>query len=594
MEAFLTTDGVFWRKSIYTRILVTFIIILVPLYLLAYQVFNAASKTVVREITGSMTAQAVFYLDGLEKDMLRIQELAYGLINDTGLNRLAAIPESMNDIERTEAIWSLQDRLEAIRSSSRYIREVNVHIPALERSIQAVGKIDTLDLERYKHLMAAYTPTVPINEVDGEPAMLVASAFRAYGDEGDPLFLIEVRLSPDAFREALSQFRQNGETGAFLYSRRHASFLASIGTDGGIVQEILDDSITGIRGGFRSRNAVALAVFANSPVLGMTLGIHMPDRVAFTPIRQYSVWFVLFSFAALIVILLFTLSLNQWIRKPFQVLIHSFRQVEAGNLDVAVRHHHDDEYGLLYGRFNDMVEKIRTLIDQVYKVRILAQRAELKQLQSQINPHFLYNSFFILHRRIKSGDLDNAARFSQQLGQYFRFITKNDSDEIPLSRECEHALVYVGIQQTRYGSRISVDADPLPERQSGLSEPFLSKQPILETAYEHGLRDQEADGQILIRFLETETGCLCIRIEDNGNGADEETIREIRRSLDEEGGIQEHTGLVNIHRRLRLKFGTRSGVEVGRSPLGGIRVDLKLAVTPQQEEMSDDETVAGR
>ena len=120
-----------------------------------------------------------------------------------------------------------------------------------------------------------------------------------------------------------------------------------------------------------------------------------------------------------------------------------------------IRHEGQDEFGQLYDGFNRMKERIGKLIDEVYVQTSLAQRAQLKQLQAQINPHFLYNSFFILSRRIKRGDYDNAVEIAEHLGDYFRFLTRNESDYIPLRREVEHAQSYAAVQAARFVDRIT-------------------------------------------------------------------------------------------------------------------------------------------
>ena len=117
----------------------------------------------------------------------------------------------------------------------------------------------------------------------------------------------------------------------------------------------------------------------------------------------------------------------------------------------------------MYGRFNQMVVNLRSLIDQAYKQKIMTQRAELKQLQSQINPHFLYNSFFILNTMAHTGDLEGIETFTTQLGGYFQFVTRNASDEVALHQEIHHARLYTEIQSCDFPSRIKVDFEPLPE-----------------------------------------------------------------------------------------------------------------------------------
>ena len=96
--------------------------------------------------------------------------------------------------------------------------------------------------------------------------------------------------------------------------------------------------------------------------------------------------------------------------------------------DIHIDHNQRDEFGYLYDRLNQLTQRLQNLIEQDYKRQMMIQRAELKQLQSQINPHFLYNSFFILHSMAKVGDLERIEEFTLMIGEYFRFITRNGED----------------------------------------------------------------------------------------------------------------------------------------------------------------------
>ena len=115
-EAKIASSGVSWNNSIFMRISVTFIAILLPLYILGIFIYNAAQQSVRTEISSSMISQISFYMDNLDKEMQRVRSLEYDMINDTNLNRLSSIPASMNNIEKVQAMLNLQNRMEAIKS----------------------------------------------------------------------------------------------------------------------------------------------------------------------------------------------------------------------------------------------------------------------------------------------------------------------------------------------------------------------------------------------------------------------------------------------------------------------------------------------
>ncbi|MFC0212936.1 sensor histidine kinase, partial [Paenibacillus chartarius] len=267
-----------------------------------------------------------------------------------------------------------------------------------------------------------------------------------------------------------------------------------------------------------------------------------------------------------------------FIHKPLLTLVKSFRRMEGGDLDFAVEHESKDEFGYLYGRFNQMVANLRSLIDQVYRHKIMTQRAELKQLQSQINPHFLYNSFFILNTMAKTGDVERIEEFTTMLGEYFRFVTRNASDEVSLKQEIHHARMYTEIQELRFARRIRVQFDSLPQEMEQIAVPRLIVQPIIENAFEHSLEKMKRNGWIVIRFESEETE-IRIVVEDNGASLTDETLQSIAYTLDSGDDHTETTALVNIHRRMKITFGEDYGLRVSRSELGGLKVILSFPFT---------------
>lgn len=116
------------------RLILSFICILLPLYILSMIIYNWGVRTLEDEISKSMISQVSQYYSGLEEEFKRIQTLQYDVLSDDNLNALGAIPESMNDIEKMQSILRLQQRLNAIRNSSAYIVDVYAHIPAIQKT----------------------------------------------------------------------------------------------------------------------------------------------------------------------------------------------------------------------------------------------------------------------------------------------------------------------------------------------------------------------------------------------------------------------------------------------------------------------------
>lgn len=568
------------RNSIFSRLVVTFLIIMIPIYILGIYIYYWGVYTVKSEIYKSTTAQVSFYLEGLEKEIERIKILQYDCLNDEYLNKLAIRWEIMDLYDRTESMRQLQLRLVTIKNSSIYIKNVSVHILPIKRTISSNNGVDDIDAEKYLNIRVP--PGIKGAQIISFKEGLYLSTLQQNKlSAARPLYLIEVELNKDAFRQALAQFNNYNDSGSFLISLANNSMISNQSDTGADLsaREIINNLDKGNTDGmefFKISDKGYYIAHAKSDYLNMVLLKYIPEEFILKPIQNFYIWVWVFSIAAVFLILIYSLSTYKFMHKPLLELVKSFRRVESGDLNISMNHDSNNEFGYLYKRFNDMVRNLNMLIDQVYNQRILMQRAELKQLQSQINPHFLYNSFFMINTMARIGD-ENLIPFSKKLGEYFRFVTRSSSDYIPLADEINHARVYTGIQQMRFSKRLEVKFAECPEGYKHLNVPRLIIQPIIENAFEHGIEKKKSNGIISINFEVTDNE-LNIIIEDNGNEMTDTRIAELRNALEHNEEETEITGIINIHRRIRLIYGGGSGLDFSRSELGGLKVVLKIKI----------------
>ena len=259
------------------------------------------------------------------------------------------------------------------------------------------------------------------------------------------------------------------------------------------------------------------------------------------------------------------------------LLVNGFAQVEKGTLDIELKYKIDDEFGYLYKRFNSMCRRLAALIEQIYEQKIRAQNAELKQLQYQINPHFLYNSLFILYRMAKMNEIEGILKLSQHLGGYYQFVTKSASDEVTLGAEIKHAMDYIQIQSIRYANRIKVEFPDVPEEMQSLIITRLILQPLIENSYNHGLSNKLSGGILKVNIVRDEE-VLKIIVEDNGETMNEETLDKMKTALASVDHIEEDGGLLNIHRRLIIRYGPESGLFLSIGAMGGLCVEMRITL----------------
>ncbi|MBA2939661.1 histidine kinase [Paenibacillus sp. CGMCC 1.16610] len=552
---------------------------MLPILLFGVYLYNWIVQTASEDISKTAVSQLTFYINDLEKEIERMKLLQFGVIDDEDLNELTLTWDTMDVFKRTEKINSLRKRLYAIQNSSPYIKNVSAHIYPISKTISSANGPSEFNTERYNGLRSTLSSrNNQIIEWNG--GLFLSAAKQGVTNGNQPLFIIEIELDQERLQEALGQFNTYPGSGT-LMTKENTSVILTSGSLEHLWQD-MPETIAQIKqnpvhgtGTFTISGSRYYTAIASSDYLNMSIYRFIPEQIIKKPLDKFYLWAWLFIFVAIVIIAIYAFSTYKFIHKPLLTLVKSFRRMENGDLDVNIQHESKDELGYLYGRFNQMVTNLGSLIDQVYKQKIMTQRAELKQLQSQINPHFLYNSFFILRTMARIGDVERIGQFVTQLGEYFQFVTRNASDEVLLKQEIHHARMYTEIQELRFSRRIRVQFDALPREIEQVLVPRLIVQPIIENAFEHSLEQMKRSGNIIIRFELAESEIRII-VEDNGDSLTDETLERISDTLDNGDEHAETTGLVNIHRRVKMTFGEAYGLRISRSELGGLKVIISI------------------
>ena len=573
---------IMFPASIFVQLIILFLVVVIPLYGLGTQVYGWANDVVKRGITETAQSQVDFYIDNLDRDISRMKALQYDLIFDADLNQLAAIPESLSEIERIMALLRLQKRLLTIRHSNELIEDVFVYIPSINRTIQS-GDIRELQASEMNKTLVQWLNVGPKLVFYQQKAALVTQKLNRLGE---PTFVIAVMLSEDKLRQQLMRFEHSRDSGLLLTDSGGSMYLTTADDGSTLAKSLSEFQLRGADQAdanaieYEMNGSDYIFMQARSDKLGINLHKFILQEDIFIELKRYRLWFVLFTMLAAVLILLFSFMTYKLIMRPLSKLIRAFRVLEEGDLDIQISHHRrNDEFNFLYARFNLMVNRLKQMMEQVYVQKILVQRSELKHLQSQITPHFLYNSFFILSNMVESEDHENAKLFSRQLGEYLRFVTRNSSSEVVLAEEVRHARTYAELQARRFRKRIKLNFEQLPHEWGSLFVPRLIIQPIIENVFEHGLSHKTENGHISVTFrqMENERKCaLVVAIEDNGDDMTEDLLHELQGQLNHDQDETEVTGLINVHHRLRLKFGEPFGLELAIGQSGGLQVNIKF------------------
>lgn len=579
--------------SVRVRSIIIFLICLLPIYAIGTGIFFWSKSTLERQYKEMQANRITFLADNLKTDIERLLELQYSFFSDNSLNRLTDTLSIMGNYDRDMCILDIENRLSTIQSSSRYVENLSVLIPSINQVISS-SKISTLAPEQRDLLGQISTDVATLSFISNNTVYLYTSAYTGYNlsEPSMPKYALITALSNRELSSSLNALLQTqeeficvGNDFSFIISsldsvraRSYTNFISSYNLLDNPTSQILllDDIFYYVR-------------TTSIDPLGLTYISLVPEKILYKPMERFLQLFLLFSLSVVVVIFFFARYISHSIHKPLICLLDSFREVKKGNLKTSIQHDGNNEFSYIYDEFNSMTQQLEYLTSQVYKHQLLAQRAEFRQLQAQINPHFLFNSFFILRRRIRDGNIEQSMEMANALGEYFQFITRTASDRVPLSEEVRHARIYTQIQSARFGNRIKIDFQAMPPVYGSLMVERLILQPIIENAFEHGLEALAGRGLLRISFHESR-GILSIRVEDNGTTLTAERLNALQKLLntssDELNDNEiEVTGLLNIHRRIRYRMGQKCGVFLGRSELNGLLTELRLTVAlPTRKE----------
>ncbi len=570
-----------WWESIFPKLVAAFMIIIVPI-IAAGVWLNMESEKIVRDQAFSLTwEQMEGNLDKFDSQVNTILNLQrYFCNNNSDMRTLANLPEAFSIVERAKAIQRINEQFTQIKLVSSFVADVRVHLRQIEKTISSYNINGSMDYEEYNYILGHPESMDKVNIYDDKLIMVSTSVdnLNYARVEQDASFFLVAELSQSEIMDYMTQgdYLENSST---ILLNDDLSYYNFRGEDEALAlriarivleQEAFGQQILKLDG------VDYLVLHQVSPTTGLSLIKFLSFEDNFPVFSMFKNWVIVFIILVIIVIVLFSINIYNMVQKPVNILVEALRSVEKSDFSVHLSYDKKDEFQYLYHRFNRMVVKTKDLIEQVYEQEILTQRAELKQLQSQINPHFLYNSLFIISVMARQGDMDFVESFAQQLGQYFQFIVKNNKDMLTLQEEMAYAGLYADIQQTRFSNRLQVDIEETPSDFKDKMVPKLIIQPLIENAIAYGLEKRRQGGILKIRYEIRAEDALDIIVEDNGENITDAVVGALRERLTQRTEDITMSGIFNIHRRLKIFFGEDSGLRFEKRPEGGLKVTVAI------------------
>jgi two-component system sensor histidine kinase YesM len=278
------------------------------------------------------------------------------------------------------------------------------------------------------------------------------------------------------------------------------------------------------------------------------------------------------TFINLLIVFAFFFPLSMFISaritRPIKALSNLMLGTIKKNFITRAQFQGNDEIGRLSQAYNIMIDEIDHLIRNEYALRLMNKENELKMLQSQINPHFLYNTLDTMNWAARMNGIDEVGELAESLAKLMRAAIRNDGQQYKVKDELDYIMSYFKIQKYRYEDRIEMIMDVDPEILHGYI-PKLIIQPLMENAIVHNMESNVQLTTIILIIRREDAESISVRIEDDGVGIPEDRLSEIRKALTDGIEIEgDSHGLLNVHRRLILNYGNHGGLNINRLKRG--------------------------
>ncbi|MGF9713612.1 cache domain-containing sensor histidine kinase [Paenibacillus naphthalenovorans] len=321
----------------------------------------------------------------------------------------------------------------------------------------------------------------------------------------------------------------------------------------------------------------------DSPYHDWILVKRIPNELLNSNARQITEINMMILIAFMIVVIGATLVISIRFTTPIKRLIGTIGKIQTGNMHADIDVKGNDEFAILAGRFRSMMERINNLIMREYQLEIANKTNQLKALQAQINPHFLYNSLQSIGTLALQHNAPQVYSLISSLAKLMRYSMNSDT-VVPFASELSHVKAYLELQMQRFEHKLTVNYEA-DESIMHIPVPKMILQPLVENYFKHGFDQRSVSETLTIAARLGDDGRMEIRVQDEGTGMTEDTLQKLRRRLEARPRHQqeeESIGLINVMSRLRLYYEDEAEMIIDHNKPSGVTVTLRIPTLPKE------------
>ncbi|MEW9701063.1 sensor histidine kinase [Paenibacillus sp. SI8] len=579
-----------YKLNIFSKILVLLVLLLTPIVVL-YSFSNRITNNVVQDqIQSSNLNQLSFFLHQLDTNVERLAMAPVILGSDPYIREFIDKSGSP-DYDMLKEQSRIIEKLSLQSVSNGWVNELSIAIPKEKKVLSSsifVNGTDVWPWTSAVHRTWSYEGE-SLTKNGASFVREISEPVRAeYVNQARVLY--QVRFSVQNIIQLLDVYKQDKRSDPFLFHPQAGSIVnsTSLGTITGAIRDNLAGQSLPASGQlqFTIDNQRYLISYVKSEQLGWYLVDYVPVQKILSPITTTRNMFYISIALLLGMSVLASFLLYRNVQIPIGKMIQSVQKMKRGDLSARIDYRAKNEFDFLIQRFNEMGEQIQVLVEDVYAEKIRSREATLKQLQSQIHPHFLYNSLFFIINSAELEDKESVVAMAQNLAEFYRYTTRVENQMVRLKDEVDLVGHYLTIQTLRI-HRLTFEM-AVPQAMMGERIPRLILQPLVENAIIHGIERSMQGDRITITGKQDEDW-NCLIVEDNGGDVSDEVLNRLHKELQATMTDEIGCGTWNVHHRLFYQFGAGSGLTFQRAESGGMRAILTWSRHAQGSQLGTEE-----
>ncbi|MCY9185025.1 sensor histidine kinase [Bacillus halotolerans] len=549
--------GWYRRMKIKDKLFVFLSLIMAVSFLFVYSGVQYAFHVYDEQIYRKSSEVLRMSSERIEDELKKIEDVSYEIITDEQIQRILSMQNRDDTYDQYQMKQELWDQLAQYAGDEKYID--SIHLIDARGSEYSAGSSSS-DLmkqqeEVFERAKAQKGRNLWMTLGNSDPVLISARQIRSFHQlslNGLGMVLIQVNVKqmirdlPKDWGDSVGDMMIADKDGNLVYSA-HASVLTPEMTK----QTLRHPGYDLVKkNGKRYFISFLQSSYQNWSYYNVIPFDQMFAKISFMKTVIGTCFLLFFS-----VVLLFGRKIANSITEPIEQLVSAMKSVQHGGIEAGVSlslpEHTQDEAGTLNRHFTVMMKRINELMEENVEKQLIIKETELKALQAQINPHFLYNTLESINWLAKANQQKQISQMVESLGFLLRNSIHIKEDTVTLQEEADIVLHYMTIQRFRFEERLNFTLD-IADEVKHCRIPKLTLQPLAENAIQYALEPFTRPCAIRLQAKKTED-CVCITVEDNGPGMDE-TI------LEKTGG--RGIGLWNIHERIRLMFGEPYGLRI--------------------------------